>query len=56
LVRRLVRDAEPRVRREAVRALPLLDGTPARGEMRRALLDPDLDVRMAAQLAAGGGP
>jgi hypothetical protein len=56
LVARLVRDVEPRVRRDAVRALPLLKGAPARGLMRRALLDPDLDVRLAAQLAAGGGP
>jgi WD40 repeat protein/serine/threonine protein kinase len=56
LVRGLMHDAEPRVRREAVRALPLLKGAPARSLMRRALLDPDLDVRLAAQLAAGGGP
>jgi WD40 repeat protein/serine/threonine protein kinase len=56
LVAALARDGEARVRREAVRALPLLKGAPARGMMRRALLDPDLDVRLAAQLAAGGGP
>jgi HEAT repeat protein len=56
LVARLARDVEPGVRREAVRALPLFKGAPARAEMRRALLDPDLDVRLAAQLAAGGGP
>ena len=56
LVRGLAHDLDSRVRREAVRALPLLKGAPARAEQRRALLDPDLDVRMAAQLAAGGGP